>query len=1363
MRNLKKLLAVIVAICVLATMTIPAFAETDKTAAEIAETLGILIGDGEGVTDAYLAKGTTRMQAAIIYLRLFGLEQEAYAETSEENFADADEVVWAKGKAALAYLKNRPELGWIGDGTNFNPNGEATAQMIYKAILTALGYEEGEGKDFVYADTIEFAGEIGLDNIAEVAELSNEDLAEALIEALSVKVKDGSKTLLEKLIEDEVISEADAEEAGLVNEAVALDVSSAIALNSKVVEVSLGTAAVQKDLAGVTVADAAGKDVAVSKIEFAPWASDGKTVLVTLAADTTAGTYYTLTAGTKSVNFGGRGVDSDKPAVDTVISTDYNQVKITFNEPILISGTVAFAKSYSDKAALESTTIAYSGSNAIVISTEDQTASTLYTATIKGFTDLAGNTMNDSSDKTFVGTAKPTDNLKVQNAKSNFPEEAVVQFNLKVDAATIAPDNFKVEEAYGAKTALPVEAARIATTSDKDYVGSDLSPAGAAAAVIITVPGMKDNTLYKVTVSNMQSYVGTAMDSSKNNTTFVGNSKPTSVFSFNGVPSATSNTTITVSFARKLDKALAEVIENYVITEAYGSAPATITVSAAALQGNGTDVKLTVSSMKNTMYKLVVSNLKDIYGNAIDTSKNSTTFVGAAVEDKISGISSIERIGDVVIRVQFNHKVGASANDVAHYSVSDDVGYPSKAAAVTDTGVANYAYKVDLTIPKTTDGKIYTLTVKGLENADGVAMDAAGITGTFVGRGLASTLPNVVAAYATDKQTLKVYFDRDAADASIKGAGRVWNGNALVSGAIYAKYDGTNYVDLSTLTEYVWQDSVDKAAIFIRIDDDVAATTNLFEGTTSMDVKFANAKFVGDSDIILPTAKSTTALVRPQISGAYCEDQNNLVVIFNTPIAKPAATVALAYPTDDVSGSPAATSTGVTKIDDITYRFAFSTDLTPALAGADSQFYLKIIKTNITDVSAFFTMKGDNNDADAYGKLIFGASTTKKNYIDSGIYAMMPDDRTIEVYYPEPMKAIKYATDATSARDAGNYHLFKNDGTTGVGSVTINSVTYDATQNKAILHLSASFPTDESMYKIAIDNAVANENGTRAVKKSDGAAIDKIQFARSSTTHSAPGIKSVAIGADGQSIAVAFNRDVAFGAALNGTQEMNNAGAATVAIDQFGGNIGTATYSPITASDLDDYLTIKATFDGTSAEATIADADIASVVRNSNTQITINLNRKLASSTSGSVQTKTGAGKYFIDRTGTECKVTSGNESKATFGVPASFLYDTTAPIALANAYVSTSFECVNTTTATIVFSEKLDASKFVANSANGFSVSGGSAAITKAELGKDGVTVTLTGTNFAATTVTVNYTAGTLTDVNGVALASFATPVSLK
>ncbi len=198
MRNLKKLIAIVLAICVLATFSIPAFANV-QTDAQYLEKLNVIKGDGNGVNADYLAKGTTRIQAAVIFLKLCGLETEALKFSSKVNFADAGSLAWKEGRNILAYLKANPQLGWTGIGKGrFDPNGPATAQMIYKVMLEALGYKTG--KDFTYANTIKFAAEKGLTKISTVkGQISNANLVTALKETLDKPVAGGTKTLAQKL------------------------------------------------------------------------------------------------------------------------------------------------------------------------------------------------------------------------------------------------------------------------------------------------------------------------------------------------------------------------------------------------------------------------------------------------------------------------------------------------------------------------------------------------------------------------------------------------------------------------------------------------------------------------------------------------------------------------------------------------------------------------------------------------------------------------------------------------------------------------------------------------------------------------------------------------------------------------------------------------------------------------------------------------------------------------------------------------------------------------------------------------------------------------------------------------------------
>jgi hypothetical protein len=218
------ILAVVLILSLLPVRSVPknsvVYAE-QKSAEEICEILGVLKGEGEGLTEEYLSKKTERLQAVIMTLRLAGNNYEEIAMEYEgsDNFADADEILWNEGRNIMAYIKDNPQFGWRGstDG-KFIPRDIVTAQMFYKVLLEALGYKQdyGEGGDFAWEEVMDFAFFVGLWDLVGVEELTNRHMAVGIVEALQLMVKDSDKTLLEKLIEDGSIEMEKAIAAGLM-------------------------------------------------------------------------------------------------------------------------------------------------------------------------------------------------------------------------------------------------------------------------------------------------------------------------------------------------------------------------------------------------------------------------------------------------------------------------------------------------------------------------------------------------------------------------------------------------------------------------------------------------------------------------------------------------------------------------------------------------------------------------------------------------------------------------------------------------------------------------------------------------------------------------------------------------------------------------------------------------------------------------------------------------------------------------------------------------------------------------------------------------------------------------------------------
>ena len=113
----KRIAATLIALLLIASIILPIIANADNSVNIVSE-IGMLLGDENGVTAEYLSKTPTRLQSAIIFLRLNGLEEEAINYKGYENFKDADSINWEEGRNIMAYLKNNSQLGWIGDNGN---------------------------------------------------------------------------------------------------------------------------------------------------------------------------------------------------------------------------------------------------------------------------------------------------------------------------------------------------------------------------------------------------------------------------------------------------------------------------------------------------------------------------------------------------------------------------------------------------------------------------------------------------------------------------------------------------------------------------------------------------------------------------------------------------------------------------------------------------------------------------------------------------------------------------------------------------------------------------------------------------------------------------------------------------------------------------------------------------------------------------------------------------------------------------------------------------------------------------------------------------------------------------------------------
>lgn len=198
----KWLRAVCVGAAAAAMLTASAFAANYTNCADSLHEMGLFQGTQNGYD---LDRTPTRAEAAVMLVRLLGKEAEAKALTYTAPFTDLKG--WEKPYVQYLYSNS------LANGTNrttFHPTGKCTAQMYAVFLLRALGYSDTA--DFSYANAIETAREQGIydTGIINVQNFLRDDAAAASYTALSVSPKNSEGTLLDQLVSENAITEADA-------------------------------------------------------------------------------------------------------------------------------------------------------------------------------------------------------------------------------------------------------------------------------------------------------------------------------------------------------------------------------------------------------------------------------------------------------------------------------------------------------------------------------------------------------------------------------------------------------------------------------------------------------------------------------------------------------------------------------------------------------------------------------------------------------------------------------------------------------------------------------------------------------------------------------------------------------------------------------------------------------------------------------------------------------------------------------------------------------------------------------------------------------------------------------------------------
>lgn len=210
---MKRTIALILTLCMLAALLVcPASAHTaqQQKDADALNSLGLFLGTGKGYElDAEL----NRNQSVTLLVRMLGKLSEAEKDTYSHPFTDVPK--WATKVVAYAYTTGLVK-GY--NATTYGGSDAVSDFQFLTMVLRALDYSDsGENRDFNYRESRALAYKLGLvDSDKSDNAFDRGAAVEIFWNAMNTKLKDGSKTLAARLIEQGIFTQKQFDDAAAI-------------------------------------------------------------------------------------------------------------------------------------------------------------------------------------------------------------------------------------------------------------------------------------------------------------------------------------------------------------------------------------------------------------------------------------------------------------------------------------------------------------------------------------------------------------------------------------------------------------------------------------------------------------------------------------------------------------------------------------------------------------------------------------------------------------------------------------------------------------------------------------------------------------------------------------------------------------------------------------------------------------------------------------------------------------------------------------------------------------------------------------------------------------------------------------------
>ena len=721
----------------------------------ICRDLGILKGHTGIVDEEYLETRPSRLQAAIMFLRLKGLEQDALDYYGGKNFKDAGVVAWEEGRNVLSYLKNHPELGWIGDGVNFMPYSLIDSRAYYKVLLESLGYKQkidGKG-DFDWDEVPDFAEEKGLYKVAGIRNFTVKSLAIATVEALNTKMKGERRTLIEYLVDIGDVDKWDAISAGLYSKELEAEVKDVRAISNSKVEVVFkesidGTDAEDEDLYEI-------KHLDINKVSM----KNEYAVII----DTSAmkeNTSYTLEFNDKDYSFRGLKKDKTSPKLIKIECRDTDLLELTFDR-VLDNETAQDTDTYTISGASVRSAELDSTNTKVRLTTSGIESGKSYELKIRNIKNGDG-AVTKSITKRFTGR-RDTSPPKLSKLTVLNNVRLLLEFSDSngLDKSTAQDkNNYSIT---GGDGDLEVETAEV----------KDMDEDGLWESVYLVTESQEAGTKYTLIIEDMKddSVLG-------NNITrvikkeFRGKSKDKSGPTVANDPRAVTNTMVEVEFSdsNALDVESACDIDCYEIDEGLEILDARIKNPDDLYSVGGRTVLLITEEMeKNERYTLRISGIYDEFGNEMKSSSSDKKyrFKGIGEDRTPPYITSVQCIDSRTLELHFDDTLDeGSAENIVNYRV-DGLAIVTKAVLQED------GKTVRLTVSSLSSDRNHTVMMNNIKDLSGNRLSNVSVDILYNGSVYDDDPPEVDYIEAVNRKEVWIHFEEEvyAENAGMEASG----------------------------------------------------------------------------------------------------------------------------------------------------------------------------------------------------------------------------------------------------------------------------------------------------------------------------------------------------------------------------------------------------------------------------------------------------------------------------------------------------------------------------------------------------------------------------------------------------------------